>query len=35
MRLYDWLAILYHLHGCKVWEDLSALCGVIVHSVPW
>ncbi len=35
VNLYAWLALLLRLHGCRVFEDLSALCGAIVHGVPW
>ncbi len=35
MNLYAWLALLLRLHACRVYEDLSALCGIIPHGVPW
>lgn len=35
VSLYDHIAILYHLHGCRVFEDLSAICGLFKWGVPW
>lgn len=35
MTLYDWLALLYHVMGCRVYEDLSAICGLFGWGVPW
>lgn len=29
------MANLWHLLGCRVFEDLSAICGAIGWGVPW
>lgn len=35
MKLFEYLALLRHLLGCRVFEDLSAICGAIHWTVPW
>ena len=29
------MALLWHVLGCRVFEDLSAICGAIGWGVPW
>lgn len=35
MSIYQHLVLLYHLYGCRVFEDLSAICGPFGWNVPW
>ena len=35
MNLYQYLTILYHVLGCRVFEDYSAICGALGWGVPW
>lgn len=35
MTLWEFHAILWRLLGCRVFEDLSAICGGIAWQVPW
>lgn len=36
MALWDhYLGLLWHLLGCRVFEDMSAICGAIGWGVPW
>jgi hypothetical protein len=35
MALYQHLAWLLELHGCRVFEDLSAICVWGTVGVPW
>ena len=35
LDLFWIIALLHHVLGCPVWEDLSSICGGIGWNVPW
>ena len=35
MAAFWYIANLWRLLGCEVYEDLSAICGALAWGVPW